>query len=277
MLVVNPSLPVHSLADLIKYAKDKGGPLPFAMVGPGTPHHLFAEMLKSMTGIEITYVPYRGSQPAITDVMAGHVPVMFCDLGPAGPQIAAGKVRAIGSFDDEPHRGVSGCAVAQRGRRAGFDAASWQMMVAPAKTPRPVVDKLHAELKAILALPEIKDAHRQERHGADAGSSGRRIAEVREGGDRALGQGGARRRASPDRSSGGSVTMPCRRPQVRPRRSRCRLWRRSRSRLARSRAAGAGLSDAAGHHRRAVHARRLDGNPGALRRRRSSRSGSARP
>ncbi len=157
MLVVNPALPIHSLADLIKYAKERGGPLPFAMVGPGTPHHLFAEMLKAMTGIEITYVPYRGSQPAITDVMAGHVPVMFCDLGPAGPQIAAGKVRALGSstmsrlaaFPDVP-------SLHEAGAR-GFDAASWQMMVAPAKTPRPVIDKLHAELKAILALPEIKE------------------------------------------------------------------------------------------------------------------------
>ena len=158
MLVVNPSLPVHSLADLIKYAKEKGGPLPFAMVGPGTPHHLFAEMLKALTGIEITYVPYRGSQPAITDVMAGHVPAMFCDLGPAGPQIAAGKVRALGSstmtrlaaFPDVPSLNEAGAR--------GFDAASWQMMVAPGKTPRPVVDKLHAELKAVLALPDVKEA-----------------------------------------------------------------------------------------------------------------------
>ena len=158
MLIVNPSLPIHSLADLIKYAKEKGAPLPFAMVGPGTPHHLFAEMLRGMTGIEITYVPYRGSQPAITDVMAGHVPMMFCDLGPAGPQIAAGKVRAIGSstmnrlaaFPDVPSLNETGAR--------GFDAASWQMMVAPAKTPRPVVDKLHAELKAILALPDVKEA-----------------------------------------------------------------------------------------------------------------------
>jgi tripartite-type tricarboxylate transporter receptor subunit TctC len=157
MLIVNPSLPVHSLADLIKYAKDKGGPLPFAMVGPGTPHHLFAEMLRGMTGIEITYVPYKGSQPAITDVMAGHVPVMFCDLGPAGPQIAAGKVRAIGSstmtrlpnHPDIPSLSESGVR--------GFDAASWQMLLTPAKAPKPVVDKLHAELKAILALAEIKE------------------------------------------------------------------------------------------------------------------------
>ena len=137
MLVVNPAPPVHSLADLIKYAKEKGGPLPFAMVGPGTPHHLFTEMLRGMTRIEVTYVPYRGSQPAITDVVAGHVPVMFCDLGPAGPQIAAGKVRALGSstmtriaaFPDVP-------SLSEAGAR-GFDAASWQMLVAPARRRGP--------------------------------------------------------------------------------------------------------------------------------------------
>jgi tripartite-type tricarboxylate transporter receptor subunit TctC len=157
MLIVNPSLPVHSLADLIKYAKDKGGPLPFAMVGPGTPHHLFAEMLKGMTGIEITYVPYKGSQPAITDVVAGHVPVMFCDMGPAGPQIAAGKVRAIGSSTMTRLPSFPNVSSLSEGGAKGFDAASWQMLVAPAKTPRPVVEKLNSELKAILALPEIKE------------------------------------------------------------------------------------------------------------------------
>ena len=158
MLIVNPSLPVHSLADLIKYAKDKGGPLPFAMVGPGTPHHLFAEMLRGMTGIEITYVPYKGSQPAITDVMAGHVPVMFCDLGPAGPQIAAGKVRAIGSSTMTRLASFPDVPSLSEGGAKGFDAASWQMLLAPAKTPKPAVDRLHAELKATLALAEVKDS-----------------------------------------------------------------------------------------------------------------------
>jgi tripartite-type tricarboxylate transporter receptor subunit TctC len=157
MLIVHPSLPVHSLDDLIKYQKQKGGPIPFAMVGPGTPHHLFAEMLKGMTGIEITYVPYKGSQPAITDLVAGHVPVMFCDMGPAGPQIAAGKVRAIGSSTMQRLASFPNVPSLSEGGAKGFDAASWQMLVAPAKTPRPVVDKLHAELKGILALPEVKE------------------------------------------------------------------------------------------------------------------------
>jgi tripartite-type tricarboxylate transporter receptor subunit TctC len=158
MLVVNPSLPVHSLDDLMKYAKSQGKPLPFAIVGPGTPHHLFTEMLKSMIGIETTYVPYRGSQPAITDVVAGHVPVMFCDLGPAGPQIAAGKVRAIGSSTMQRLAAFPNVPSLHEAGAKGFDAASWQMLVAPGKTPRPVVEKLHAELKTVLAMPEVKEA-----------------------------------------------------------------------------------------------------------------------
>jgi tripartite-type tricarboxylate transporter receptor subunit TctC len=158
MLVVNPSLPVKSLDDLKTYAKSLGKPLTFAIVGPGTPHHLFTEMLKGMIGIETAYVPYRGSQPAITDVVAGHVPVMFCDMGPAGPQIAAGKVRAIGSSTMKRLASFPNVPSLHEGGATGFDAASWQMLVAPSKTPRPVIEKLHAELKVVLAMPEVKEA-----------------------------------------------------------------------------------------------------------------------
>src|SRR6266851_9812221 len=77
VLVVNPSLPVHSAAELVKYAKDNPGKLSFASGGPGSPHHLYGELLKSMTGIEMTHVPYKGSAPALTDVIAGHVPLLF--------------------------------------------------------------------------------------------------------------------------------------------------------------------------------------------------------
>ena len=93
-LVVNPSVPVQSVADLIRLAKEKPGQLSYASAGPGSPHHLFFELLKSMTGIHATHVPYRGNVPAITDVVAGHVPTMFTD--PSGlPIIKDGKVRAL--------------------------------------------------------------------------------------------------------------------------------------------------------------------------------------
>ena len=95
-LVVNPSLPVHSVAELIKYAKDNPGKLSFASGGAGSPHQLYAELFKSLTGIEMTHVPYKGSAPALNDVVAGHVPMLFSDPVPSLPLIRAGKVRALG-------------------------------------------------------------------------------------------------------------------------------------------------------------------------------------
>jgi len=156
VLIVNPDLPVKTVADLIKLAKERAGKLSYASAGPGVPHHLFAELLKTMTGIEMTHVPYKGSLPALNDVIAGHVPLMFVDLGPALPMIQAGKVRAIGvstaarlaSLPDVPPVGDT---------VPGFGAASWQMIAAPAKTPRPVVDKLHADFTSVLAMPEVRE------------------------------------------------------------------------------------------------------------------------
>jgi tripartite-type tricarboxylate transporter receptor subunit TctC len=154
-LVVNPSLPVHSVEDLIRLAKEKPGQLSFGSAGPGTPHQLYAELFKSMTGIEMSHVPYRGSLPLLNDVVAGHIPLTFIDLGPSVGMLQAGKVRPLGistktrlaQFPDIPPIGEA---------VPGFDAASWQMIVAPAKTPRPIIDKLHAELLSVVALPEFK-------------------------------------------------------------------------------------------------------------------------
>jgi tripartite-type tricarboxylate transporter receptor subunit TctC len=157
VLVVNPSLPVRSVQEFIKWAKEQGGQLSYATVGPGQPHHLFAELFKSKTGVEMSPVPYRGSLPALNDVVAGHVPVMFVDLGAGLSIIQSGKVRALGV---SPRTRVAAIPDVPSVAEAGvpdFDAASWQMLVAPAKSPRPVVDKLHAEIKSILALGETKD------------------------------------------------------------------------------------------------------------------------
>ena len=97
ILVVTPSLPVHSVAELVAYAKDNPGKLSFASGGPGSPHHLYGELLKSMTGIEMTHVPYKGSAPALTDVIAGHVPLLFSDTVPSLPQIRVAGSKFRGS------------------------------------------------------------------------------------------------------------------------------------------------------------------------------------
>ncbi|MFZ0989123.1 MAG: tripartite tricarboxylate transporter substrate-binding protein, partial [Xanthobacteraceae bacterium] len=96
ILVVNPSLPIESVADLISYAKAHPGALTYGSGGAGSPHQLFAEMFKTMTGIEMTHVPYKGSAPALTDVIGGHIALLFADPAPALPLVKAGKVRALG-------------------------------------------------------------------------------------------------------------------------------------------------------------------------------------
>jgi tripartite-type tricarboxylate transporter receptor subunit TctC len=157
VLVVNPSLPVKSVADLIAYVKARPGKISYATAGAGVPHHLFAELLKSKTGIDMSPVAYKGGVPAITDVVAGHIPLMFVDPGPGLGLIRAGKVRPVGvstakrleSLPDVPPINDT---------VPDFDVASWQMVVAPAKTPRPIVDRLHAELKTLIASPQMSGA-----------------------------------------------------------------------------------------------------------------------
>ena len=96
VLIVNPSLPVHSVTELIALAKQKPVSSPSARAASGGPPHLFAELLKTMTGIEMTHIPYKGTAQAMTDVVAGHVPIIFSDLAPAIPQLKAGRLRALG-------------------------------------------------------------------------------------------------------------------------------------------------------------------------------------
>jgi tripartite-type tricarboxylate transporter receptor subunit TctC len=156
ILVANPSLPVRSVAELVQYAKQNPGTLSFASGGPGSPHHLYAELLKSMTGIEMTHVPYKGSAPALTDVIAGHVPLLFSDTVPSLPQIREGKVRALGvstatrlpSAPEIPTIAESGVP--------GFDAAGWGVFAVPAGTPKEVVSRLQPALTAALALPDVQ-------------------------------------------------------------------------------------------------------------------------
>ena len=156
VLVVNNDLPVHSVKELVAYAKANPGKLAFGSGGPGSPHHLYAELLASMTGIKMTHVPYKGTLPALNDVIAGHIQLMFSDIPPLLGVVAAGKVRPIGvstkarvkAFPDVPPLNEAGVP--------GFDVSGWFTLVAPAKTPQPVIDKLHKDLVVIMASPDMK-------------------------------------------------------------------------------------------------------------------------
>ena len=154
VLVVHPSLPVRTVPELIQYARERPGQLSYASSGSGSTLHLAGELFKSMTGIEMTHVPYRGSPPALNDVVAGHVNLMFADPASAVAQIREGRVRPLGvtsltripTAPDIPPIAEAGLP--------GFEAVSWTLLVAPAATPPAIVNKLHAELKSVVASPE---------------------------------------------------------------------------------------------------------------------------
>ena len=156
VLIVNPSLPVHSVPELIALAKQKPGQLTFGSSGLGGPPHLFTELLKTMTGIEMTHIPYKGTAQAMTDVIAGHVPIIFSDLAPAIPQLKAGRLRALGISSAVRFAGMPEIPPLAEAGVPGFDAVSWLALVAPAATPPEVVDKLHATVKQIMAEPAVQ-------------------------------------------------------------------------------------------------------------------------
>jgi tripartite-type tricarboxylate transporter receptor subunit TctC len=156
VLIVNPSLPVHSVTELIALAKQKPGQLTFGSSGVGGPPHLFTELLKTMTGIEMTHIPYKGTAQAMTDVIAGHVPIIFSDLAPAIPQLKDGRLRALGISSAVRFAGMPEIPPLAEAGVPGFDAVSWLALVAPAATPAEVVDKLRAAVKQIMAEPAVQ-------------------------------------------------------------------------------------------------------------------------
>ena len=152
-LVVSPDLPIQTVDDIVTYSNSHA--LTYATAGPGTPHHLFAEMLKSVRHFEMAHVPYRGNVPAITDVVAGHVSLMFSD--PSGMAlIKEGKVRALGVSSAVRVTALPDVAPLAESGLPGFDAVSWVILFAPAGTPDATIDRLHTEMKALAALPETK-------------------------------------------------------------------------------------------------------------------------
>ncbi len=156
VMVVNAALPVHSLADLAKLAKATPGGLAYGSAGAGTAQHLSGVLLASVLGIELTHVPYKGMQPAISDVAGGHVPFMFSPIPFAAPLAQAGKIRMIGVTTTERVEAIAEVPpLTEIGLRA-FDAVSWFMLVAPAGTPPDIVDKLHREVRAIIGDPQVR-------------------------------------------------------------------------------------------------------------------------
>jgi tripartite-type tricarboxylate transporter receptor subunit TctC len=156
LLVVNPSLPVKTVPELIALAKKEPGRLSYASGGPGSPHHLFMELFKSMTGTQMLHVPYKGTAPAINDVIGGQVPVMFGDVVASLPLATSGKVRSLAVSSSVRLPSAPDIPTVAEAGVPGFEGVGWVMIVAPAHTPRPIVDRLYTELKSIAAMPEIQ-------------------------------------------------------------------------------------------------------------------------
>jgi tripartite-type tricarboxylate transporter receptor subunit TctC len=158
VLVANPSLKVKSMKDFIALAKSEPGKLNYGSAGNGSPHHLFMELLKSMSGINVTHVPYKGSAPAMMDLLSNHVSVMISDLAPALSQIRSGKVVPLGVTTETRLDALPEVPTIAEAGVPDYSATAWQGIVGPAGMPADVVKNLSDELRAFSADAETKAA-----------------------------------------------------------------------------------------------------------------------
>ena len=155
VLAVNAALPVKSVADLVAWSKANPGKLNYASVGNGSSSHLNAELLKSMSGIDAVHVPFNGSPPAVLATVQGETQMMFAVMQPLQAQVQAGKLRAIAVTTPKRFPLLPDIPAIAESGYPGFEALAWNGLVAPTGTPRPVIDKINAEVNAILKLPDV--------------------------------------------------------------------------------------------------------------------------
>jgi len=157
LLVVNPSLGVNSPAELVALGKSRPGQLSFASFGNGASNHLSGEMLKSLTGMQATHVPYKSAPQAVTDLIAGQTDFAFVNTPLALPHVRSGKLKALAVTGARRSPATPEFPTMQEAGVPGFVVESWYGLMAPAGTPDAVIARLHEETLAALALPEVKD------------------------------------------------------------------------------------------------------------------------
>lgn len=155
LLVTNPNVPAHSVADIIALAKAKPGQLNFVSSGNGSASHLAGELFKVSAQINITHVPYKGSSPALIDLIAGRVQMMFSPLVPVLPHIKANRLKPIAVTSLLRSRLLPELPTINESGVPGYEFVSWYAIVAPAATPKPAIDKLNALLNDVMKLPEV--------------------------------------------------------------------------------------------------------------------------
>jgi tripartite-type tricarboxylate transporter receptor subunit TctC len=169
ILVSHPALPPNNIKELIAYSKARPGVINYASVGPGSPNHLGMEMLKAMTGIDIVHIPYKGTAPAMTDVLAGHVSMLFNSMPTVIPHVKTGRLKGLAVGSAKRSAAMPDIPTVAESGVPGFDYVTWYAMYAPAATPRPIVMKLNAEIVKFINDREI--AQRLGEQGAEPSPS----------------------------------------------------------------------------------------------------------
>ena len=165
ILVATPSFPVNSVKELIDLAKKEDGKLTFASSGSGTSIHLSGELFKQLAGVQMTHVPYKGSSAALPDVMSGQVNVMFDNAPSVMPHIKGGKLKAVAVTSGKRAPALPNVPTIAESGLPGFEASSWFGLLAPAGTPKDIVDKVSTQIQKMLQTPEMKE--RLSSQGAD--------------------------------------------------------------------------------------------------------------
>ncbi len=157
LLVVNPGVPARSVKELVALARSKPGQLNYASPGHGTMNHLAFELFKLAAGADLTHVPYKGTGPALADLLGGHVSVMFASTSSARPLVLADKLRALGISTLRRSPAMPEVAPVAESGVPGFDASSWGGLVAPRATPAAVVARLNAEVATVVRQGELRE------------------------------------------------------------------------------------------------------------------------
>ncbi len=158
VLVVHPSVPANTLKEFIALAKAKPHDLNYASSGPGTPYHMAGELFKAMAGLDIVHVPYKGSSGARTDILGGQVQMMFDAITTMAPNVRAGKLKALGTTGKARSHVLPDVPTVSEAGVPGYEATIWLGIMAPAATPKAIVERLNAEIRKILSSAEVKQA-----------------------------------------------------------------------------------------------------------------------
>jgi tripartite-type tricarboxylate transporter receptor subunit TctC len=159
VLIVHPSVPVKSVKELIALAKKRPGDLNYGSSGVGGFGHISGELFALMTGTKMTHIPYKSSAPSLTDLIGGQIQVLFNNAISTVPHVKAGKVRALATTGAKRLSVLPDLPTVAESGVPGYENSSWSAVAAPARTPRPVIERLHTELSAILKLPDIQEKH----------------------------------------------------------------------------------------------------------------------